>query len=212
MILSIKNTFVFDLDDTLYPEIDFETSGIRFVYNKLGVSTINLEKLLSNRRNWVQIILDELGGSISKEQLLFLYRNHAPDISLYEDAERLLMKLYNVADLYLITDGRSTTQRAKLRSLGIEYMFQKIIVSEEINSEKPAMKNFLSVMDRKSKRQYVYIADNVKKDFVTPKQLGWETICLLDRGYNIHKQSFDFPERFLPNNTINSFDQITLSE
>lgn len=212
MILSIKNTFVFDLDDTLYPEIDFETSGIRFVYNKLGVHTVSIEQLLSHRRNWVQIILDELGNSISKEQLLFLYRNHTPDIRLYEDAKTLLMKLYNVSDLYLITDGRSTTQRAKLRSLGIEHMFQKIIVSEEINSEKPAMKNFLSVMDRKSKVQYVYIADNVKKDFVTPKQLGWETICLLDRGYNIHKQSFDFPERFLPNNTINSFDQIILSE
>lgn len=212
MILSIKNTFVFDLDDTLYPEADFETSGIKFVYNKLGVSTINLENLLSNRRNWVQIILNELGGSISKEQLLFLYQTHTPDISLYEDAERFLMKLYNVANLYLITDGRSTTQRAKLRSLGIEYMFQKIIVSEEINSEKPAMKNFLSVMDHKSKGQYVYIADNVKKDFVTPKQLGWKTICLLDRGFNIHKQSFDFPENFLPHITINSFDQIELSD
>ncbi|BDQ13359.1 HAD family hydrolase [Sediminibacterium sp. TEGAF015] len=212
MILSIKNTFVFDLDDTLYPEIDFETSGIKFVYNKLGVSSINLEKLLSNRNNWVQIILDELGCSISKDQLLLLYRNHTPDIILYEDAKRLLMKLYNVTDLYLITDGRSTTQRAKLRSLGIEYMFQKIIISEEINSEKPAKKNFLSVMDYKSKGQYVYIADNVKKDFVTPKQLGWKTICLLDRGCNIHKQSFDFPENFLPHNTINSFDQIVLSE
>ena len=212
MILSINNVFVFDLDDTLYSEIDFETSGIRFVYNKLGVSTINIEKLFSNRSNWVQIILDELNGSISKEQLLLLYRNHPPDITLYEDAKRFLMKLYNFAELYLITDGRSITQRAKIHSLGIEYMFQKIIVSEEINSEKPSLKNFLSVMDHKSSKQYVYIADNIKKDFVTPNELGWMTICILDRGRNIHKQSFDFPENFLPQNTISSFDQIILSE
>lgn len=43
MILSIKNAFVFDLDDTLYPEIDFETSGIKFIHNKLGVSTIHID-------------------------------------------------------------------------------------------------------------------------------------------------------------------------
>ena len=37
MILPTSKIFVFDLDDTLYSERDFEKSGIEFVYNYLEI-------------------------------------------------------------------------------------------------------------------------------------------------------------------------------
>ena len=44
MILTKNNVFVFDLDDTLYSERDFENSGIEFVCNYLNLSknTLNI--------------------------------------------------------------------------------------------------------------------------------------------------------------------------
>jgi putative hydrolase of the HAD superfamily len=66
------------------------------------------------------------------------------------------------------------------------------------------------VMDNE-KKEYIYIADNVKKDFITPNKLGWTTICLFDKGQNIHKQNFNLENEYLPHFIINSFDEIILT-
>jgi len=65
-------------------------------------------------------------------------------------------------------------------------------------------------MNNKYNENYIYIADNPNKDFITPNKLGWTTICLLDRGQNIHKQNFNLNKDFLPQSSINSFDEIIL--
>jgi putative hydrolase of the HAD superfamily len=66
------------------------------------------------------------------------------------------------------------------------------------------------VMNNKLAVNYIYIADNPKKDFITPNKLGWTSICLLDKGQNVHSQNFDLPKVFLPQFFINSFQEITL--
>jgi putative hydrolase of the HAD superfamily len=65
-------------------------------------------------------------------------------------------------------------------------------------------------MNNKCPENYIYIADNPNKDFVTPNKLGWSSICVLDRGQNIHVQNFDLPKDFLPQFFINSFQEIKL--
>jgi putative hydrolase of the HAD superfamily len=67
------------------------------------------------------------------------------------------------------------------------------------------------VMSNVSSKEYVYIADNTQKDFITPNKLGWTTICLLDKGQNIHKQNFELSNEYLPKFTINSFEEIILT-
>ena len=44
MILPSNKIFVFDLDDTLYSERDFEKSGIEFVYHNLSIKHISLSE------------------------------------------------------------------------------------------------------------------------------------------------------------------------
>jgi putative hydrolase of the HAD superfamily len=110
----------------------------------------------------------------------------------------------------LITDGKSITQRNKLRALGIESFFKNIVISEEVNSEKPSENNFRMVMYNKIAENYIYIADNPKKDFITPNKLGWTSICLLDRGQNVHKQNFNISSEYLPLFSISSFEEIIL--
>ena len=209
MIFPSNKIFVFDLDDTLYSERDFEKSGIEFVYEKLSIKHISLEKILNNRNNWIELIIDVANNQITKKMVLDIYRNHFPSIQLYKDSKIFLNRLLSYGhEMSLITDGRSITQRNKLSALGIESFFKNIIISEEVNSEKPSEYNFRMVMNNKFAENYIYIADNPKKDFITPNKLGWTSICLLDRGQNVHKQNFNISGEYLPQFSISSFEEL----
>lgn len=211
MILPTSKIFVFDLDDTLYSERDFEKSGIEFVYNHFNIKNCELKAILNNRTNWIDQIIEGSNNQITLQMVLDIYRNHFPTIQLYNDAKVFLEKLLlHGNEMSLITDGRSITQRNKLRALGIESYFKSIIISEEINSEKPSEYNFRMVMNNKNTDTYIYIADNPNKDFITPNRLGWTSICLLDRGQNVHKQNFNISSEYLPLLFINSFEEIIL--
>ena len=206
-----KVRFVFDLDDTLYSERDFEKSGIEFVYNNFKINHIELETILKNRKNWIEQIIDDKNNQITLQMVLDTYRNHFPTIQLYKDSKLFLEKLFSLGnEMSLITDGRSITQRNKLRALGIESFFKNIVISDEVNSEKPSEYNFKRVINNKHVQNYIYIADNPNKDFITPNKLGWTSICLMDRGQNIHKQNFNLPTDFLPHYSINSFEEIII--
>jgi putative hydrolase of the HAD superfamily len=212
MILPANKVFVFDLDDTLYSESNFELSGIKYVYNYLKINTIDLDCLLNNRTNWIEQIVSNSNNSFTKQLILELYRNHKPQIELYKSAKLFLEKLISFkSEMSLITDGRSITQRNKLIALGIESYFNNIIISEEIKSEKPSEINYKMTMSEEINKEYVYIADNTQKDFVTPNKLGWTTICLLDKGHNIHRQNFELSKEYLPQFRINSFEEIILT-
>lgn len=203
--------FVFDLDDTLYPEFSFEESGINYVCKKLNYSRNLTKIILKNKRNWVQNIVTNSNSNITHNYLLSLYRKHYPSIFLYDDAKIFLKNLTDLNfELSLITDGRVITQKNKLKALGIEHIFKKIIISDEIQSEKPSEKNYKLVMNQNLDKQYIYIGDNPNKDFITPNKLGWTTICLLDRGNNIHKQNFNLSNDFLPDQIIKTFNEIII--
>ncbi|WP_368336625.1 hypothetical protein [Parabacteroides merdae] len=62
--------------------------------------------------------------------------------------------------------------------------------------------------DKYADAEFVYIGDNLRKDFITPNKLGWKTICLLDDGRNIHRQDFSCPEEYLPNVKIHTLKEL----
>lgn len=97
----------------------------------------------------------------------------------------------NNISIGLITDGRSLTQRNKIRALGLERFIpdKNIVISEEIGSEKPEINNYTHFIGMNSGHRYFYIGDNPQKDFITPNELGWTTIGLMDNGQNIHTQT-----------------------
>ena len=60
-------------------------------------------------------------------------------------------------------------------------------------------------MDKYPKAEFSYVGDNLKKDFVGANALGWQTVCLLDDGRNIHKQEFEkYGEEYQPKVKINT--------
>ncbi|MDD7636981.1 MAG: HAD-IA family hydrolase, partial [Clostridiales bacterium] len=117
-----------------------------------------------------------------------------PNIRLSESVVSVLNLLKSSECIIgLITDGRSVQQRNKMEALGLNrwIMDEDIVISEEFGSEKPTSANYEYFMKRYPEcDEFIYIGDNLKKDFIAPNALRWLTVCLKDDGRNIHKQDF----------------------
>ena len=211
-----KLVVVFDLDDTLYREIDFVRSGFRAVADAIqssaGLDLYSELMLLVERGegDTFDLIRQRHGFlSPSSEELVKIYREHEPTLHLPSSSAITLTRIAErEIPLGLLTDGRSVTQRNKLRALGIADCFAEIVVSEEIGSLKPDRQNYQHFEDAFPNGEFVYIGDNPRKDFVTPNSMGWSTIGLRDCGKNIHSQDVTLPSEFFPQYSVESLDQI----
>ena len=202
----------FDLDDTLYKEIDYLKSAYREIAMSVGhpEAAVRMLDWYYAKENAFEKLIETYGLSITASDCLKIYRNHFPDISLDAGVKEFLVEMKdNGAKLGLISDGRSITQRNKIKALGLEGFFDIEIISEEFGSEKPSLKNYQAVLDKFPERQkFIYVGDNPTKDFIAPNQLGWKTYCLENDGRNIHEQSMSLAKDFLPQHRINRLEEI----
>ena len=207
----------FDLDDTLYKEIDFLRSAYREISSylscKFGIEdTFDLMmQFYYNGKNVFDEIKTRYCLTVSGDTLLEIYRNHFPDISLNMDILKTLESLKERSyPMALISDGRTITQKNKIKALGLQKYLNEslVIISEEFGSEKPTNTNYIYIQNYFPNADFFYVGDNLKKDFITANFLGWTTICLLDNGLNIHKQDFNLSEEYLPKYTITSLFEI----
>ena len=208
-----KHVVCFDLDDTLYKEIDFVESGFRMI-----AESEKRPDLLPNMMGWrargdnVFFKLNKtLGKETSIQEYLKIYRYHKPRIELSEGVEETLTELKNRGYvLGIITDGRGETQWKKIKALGLEKWFEddNIIISEVFGSEKTDERNFRFFIKRYPNCEYIYVGDNPKKDFVVPNRLQWKTIMLKDNGKNIHNQDIEIEIDYLPQYKIDTLNDI----
>jgi putative hydrolase of the HAD superfamily len=185
--------FIFDLDDTLYSELTFLQSAYREIAKMLDAANTEslFAEMLQRYRHGGNVFkwLVEKHPNVTVEFLLNVYRHHVPMISFYDGVEDFLLTLRKLnIPIGLITDGRSVTQRNKLKALGAEQLFAEIIISEEFGCEKPDPRVFRFFNDKYPGKHFYYFADNPTKDFAVPASLGWTTVCLRDAGFNIHRQ------------------------
>lgn len=212
-----KKIVVFDLDDTLYKEIDFLKSAYKEIALMLSEEKTELYEaiyisMLSayyTKQNAFKKVLNEFCiKTHTISDLLNLYRRHKPNIKLDSETRVVLQSLKSMhIPIGIITDGRSIQQRNKLQALGVASYMSHIIISEEFGSEKPNPANYKYYHDF-YKGHFFYIGDNPKKDFIAAKALGWTTICLLNKGDNIHPQNFNISSDYLPNYRITNIKQL----
>ena len=209
---------VFDLDDTLYKEIDFVKSAYIYINSYINLRfnldlSNSIKKCLDGEVNFFDLINSKLhpDHSFPIEKYLELYRFHYPKISFSHDTTVFLNKIlsHNI-DFSIITDGRSVSQRNKIKALGLYDLVKNIIISEETGFEKPYLNNFKLLERIYPDKKLVYIADITSKDFLAPNLLNWNTICLLDNGENIHRQNFDLNFEYLPKFKVNNLTEINI--
>ncbi|OHB64195.1 MAG: hypothetical protein A2168_02815 [Planctomycetes bacterium RBG_13_50_24] len=201
-------TVVFDLDDTLYDEIEYCKSGFKAVAKSLGEApeAPHAERILDalweqftagNRKKTFNTALDELGISYNDKlikELVNVYRSHIPNLTLPQDSRDVLCELKKKYTLALLTDGFLPGQKLKVQSLGIEEYFRCIIYTEQLGREfwKPSPAGFEKIIQSLNSKpeNMVYIADNEKKDFIAPNKLGFLTVQLI-RPARIHASISD---------------------
>jgi putative hydrolase of the HAD superfamily len=209
---------VFDLDDTLFKEIDFVKSAYIYINSYINSRfnidlSKNIKKCLSGEVNFFDLINSKLhpDQNFPIEKYLELYRFHYPEIKLSKDTSVFFEKIlsHNI-DFSIITDGRSISQRNKIKALGLYDLVKNIIISEETGFEKPHLNNFKILNRIYSNKKLIYIADNTSKDFIAPNSLNWDTICLVNNGQNIHPQDFNLNIDYLPKIKVNYLTEINI--
>ena len=219
MITNPKKTcLVLDLDDTLYKEYDYQTSGLQYIERQvLQLYDVNLNgKLLVLRDEGVEDIFLELCGILNlpsyiKHSFLMMYRYHSPNIVLTLEVKEFIKSvLNNFGQIVILTDGRSISQRLKLMSLDLLKI--PLFISEEWNSTKPDDKRFIAIMERYSNcNEFCYAADNPAKDFISPNALNWISICLKGDHKNVHSQiKNNIKDEHLPHYWVNQLEEINI--
>lgn len=216
MIISI------DLDDTLYPEIEFVKSGFKAVCEYLeqeyGLdSAKSYAKTLDNlakygRGQLFDLLLKEnqLFSLKERNKCISIYRSHTPKIELFPEAIQFLDR-FSDFDKYLVTDGNVRVQRAKINVLQLKKYFKQTIPSYQygIIHSKPSLFCFEKILKLEGvtdPSKLVYIGDNPAKDFVSLNKIGAITIRVLTGGLKntIAKEGFDALH------TVSNLDEITL--
>lgn len=212
-----KSYFIFDLDDTLYSEIDYLKSAFITIAGEIAPDIYKslydemLNSYLSGGDTFKLLIEKYSEKKLTIEKLLYLYRNHYPDITLRGGVLDLFTEIRKrKGRIGLITDGRSIIQRNKLKALGIDKSFDRIVISEEFGCQKPDLSIFESFMSVKDNLTFYYIGDNVKKDFIAPNKLGWTSIGIVDNDNIYAKEIPEVPMEFLPHFFIKKITEIEI--
>lgn len=182
---------VFDLDDTLYDEIEYVKSGFLAVaQNFCEADTVQnfyqtmIKELEKNGRGKVfDTALQEykLYSKKAVRKALSIYRTHLPKLTLPQESQEILEYfLAKKTPLYIVTDGNKIVQANKLKALQLHRFIKKSFITHRYGKihAKPSPYCFekIAKLEGVAYSDVVYIGDNINKDFVGIKKLGFRTI------------------------------------
>jgi putative hydrolase of the HAD superfamily len=187
---------VFDLDDTLYLETDFVRSGFAAVEDALGIQGLAGTAWALHEGGLRGSVIGEAlrrhGREASPDEVtraVAIYRAHRPRIDVAPDAAAALASFAPDPsfELALISDGLAETQRNKIEALRISRWIRKMVLTDELGPDRTCWKPHPAAFRRlQAAREcpavQVYVADNPRKDFDAPVQLGWHTVRLRRPG------------------------------
>jgi len=198
--MKIIQAILFDLDDTLYDEMQFVKGGFKAVSLRISknnnidqnaVYQVLLDVLEKHRRGRTfDIALEKLGLYNERliPELVNIYRAHKPTLSLYPEVRAVLSMLKSQGyKLGLITDGNVEVQRKKVETLKVRNFFGCMVFSDEygIEKQKPHPLPYRKAMEelKVTAEEVIYVGDNPYKDFVTAKKLGITTVRIMRGRY-----------------------------
>ena len=194
--LKLTKVIVFDMDDTIFPELDFVKSGyarvdahLRREYGVTRFFENAWRRFMEGERATVMENALEDSGYASPRggasDLMEIYREHLPNLKRDAWVDPLFKKLRESGrKIALITDGPPHIQRDKVLALGLDKLCDAVVLSDELGGEafrKPHAAPYLRVMElvgESDPRACVYIGDNPTKDFRGAAGVGWASIRL----------------------------------
>ncbi len=193
---------IFDLDNTLYDEMEFFKIAYRNIAKYLSEKySINSEEIYNRLIDILRQedptfpIFDRLFKlyDIPKQKeisnILEIFYNSTEGLHLYEHAIEILKELSQKYDLILMTDGNPRLQNRKIKELGIEDFFEEVILVDEAYGKvhrKPSPVPLISITQEfdVNSSEVVFIGDNIFKDFISPNRLKMVSIRVLRGIYS----------------------------
>ena len=219
------SVLVFDLDDTLYPELSYVHSGFRAVATFLSpvldvpAETLAAGMLAEEAEYGRGQVFDNVlrrHGRWNKTLVaacLRTYRQHRPQLALYPDAERCLARFAHLP-LYIVTDGHKDVQARKVAALGLAGHMRHAYLTNRYGRHraKPDPHVFQLICQRESvgPEQVIYVGDNARKDFVGIKPLGFGTVRIM-RGNYMHYEADAAHDAHRRINTLDELTEDTLN-
>lgn len=199
MKLSNKKLLIFDVDNTLYDELQFLTRKMNIFLINEGIDEQTLSLVLSEletcfKKNNVEFIIQHLNFSfnlnLSVEAYIRLLRDidSAVEISFFPGVREKIMKMIESGlRIRLLTNGNKIQQKQKINSLSRILNLSEIVVYAEEYAPKPdpAGINLIVEQERFNKLQVLFVGDskidydcavNAQVDFMSAKDFFGETI------------------------------------
>jgi putative hydrolase of the HAD superfamily len=185
---------VFDLDDTLYPQVEYKRSGFKSVAHwaavhldlDYGECFEQLERILLLKGPSYHHMFDDLISHFGLDheivpEMVRVFVDHVPQIACYPKVPEMLNRLGCTFRLGILTDGPVTVQQCKIASLQLERHVDLILYSDSLSLEKPEPALFAWFEQQFSLpgTSLVYVGDNPAKDFIGARSRRWMTIRVL---------------------------------
>lgn len=184
---------VFDLDDTLYEEFSYVTSGFhqvsKYLSQHYGLDDTQIFNEMQDllKKNGRGRIFDDilLNHSLYSQELVSAlvteYRGHRPDIQLYPDVLPVLESIRDQqCPLGIITDGLHIMQKQKITALNLEPHVDFVIYTDELGSgcSKPHPAGFLLSLNTSmsSQKNSYFVGNDSIKDILGAKSVGMNAI------------------------------------
>lgn len=187
--MTSSKVIIFDLDDTLYRELDFFKEGLFAVANyaeetfglnaKLVYSELmDLYKVSGRNRLFNTWLMKKGLQAKYVSNMVGIYRYHPIQIKFPSKNVDFLNSLRN--SIYLITDGNKLVQSHKIQSFGLKEVFKKCFITNQygLKFQKPSLHSFdlIRKIERTSWSNMIYVGDNPAKDFFALNSVGGTTI------------------------------------
>ena len=171
-----KRSIIYDLDNTIYPEISFLEKRYKYISVQIFEKDwkdpyrfLRNEFMNSGRDRLFEKLINKYNISFSNEDILRLFRRYDNEISLYPYPwfKKLAKRLRRNYSLLIITNGNSAQQQYKIEALKLKNFFLdvKCIYASKYGG-KPSIEPFNALSNVVNLHEPIYIGDTkIDKDF-----------------------------------------------
>ena len=212
------SALLIDLDDTLYDERTYVLSGFRAVAEELAqrhprldaaalAAGMEAELDAHGRGRIFDVVLAQAGLAASPAligELVGIYRDHRPTISLWPGVADTLAALAKSYRLAVVTDGLALMQSRKVEALGVADLVDEVLLCWEHAAPKPDPACYLEALRRMDAfpAQAVVIGDNPGHDMAAAAAVGCRSVrvrtgkfaALGDNGFPADAEAPSFVE------------------
>ncbi len=180
--------FFVDMDDTLFEERDFVLSGLTATAAYTagwGLDPSIVETFLTQHftRHGRERIFDHLLQAFlghaepdRVQELVAVYRQHRPDIAMYEGAADGLRLLRQRGRVILVTDGLAAVQERKVSALGLSSRVDQVVYCQKQGYAKPDPRSLDGILTPDAVPHALLIGDRPDHDLAMAAALGIPSI------------------------------------